>query len=66
MGADEGTHHIQGRFGLRERCENGDFAITFVDLSTCFQNPEGHLVTWHTENSKKAHQINSIGEGGSQ
>lgn len=31
--SDEFTHHIPGRFGFGERCENGDRLVSFAELN---------------------------------
>ena len=64
--ADATTNHIIGKFGLGQRCENGDRLINFADLnrlcisSTRFQHPRRHLLTWYSNDGRTAHQIDHI------
>ncbi len=49
------TRHILGRFVLSSRCANGDRLVNLVSTtrlvvsSTHVQQPQRHLVTWHSE-----------------
>jgi exonuclease III len=63
---DDNTRHILGRFGLGERCENGERLINFADLNrlcvsnTRFQHPRRHLLTWYSNDGRTANQIDYI------
>ena len=64
--ADDATRHILGKFGLGQRCENGERLINFAGLnrmfvsSTRFQHPRKHLLTWYSNDGKTAHQIDHV------
>jgi hypothetical protein len=64
--SDESTRHILGKFGLGERCENGQRLVNFADYNklvvsnTRFQHPKRHLLTWYSNDGHTAHQIDYI------
>ena len=64
--ADDTTRHILGKFGLGQRCENGERLINFAGInrlfisSTRFQHPRRHLLTWYSNDGKTAHQIDHV------
>ena len=64
--ADNTTSHVIGRFGLGQRCQNGERLINFADFnrmfisSTRFQHPRKHLLTWYSNDKRTAHQIDHI------
>jgi hypothetical protein len=64
--ADDATRHILGRFGLGQRCENGDRLINFADYNrlvvsnTRFQHPKRHLLTWYSNDGRTASQIDYV------
>ena len=64
--ADDYTRHILGKFGLGQRCDNGDRLINFADAnrmfiaSTRFQHPRKHLLTWYSNDGITAHQLDHI------
>lgn len=63
---DEYTHHILGRFGFGEQCENVDRFVSLANLnrlvatSTRFKHPKRHLLTGHFNDGRTVHQINYI------
>ena len=64
--ADNSTRHVLGRFGLGQRCGNGDRLVNFAALnrmcisSTRFQHPRRHLLTWYSNDGRTAHQLDHI------
>ena len=64
--ADSSTKHIIGKFGLGQRCSNGDRLINFADYNhmivtnTRFQHPRKHLLTWYSNDGRTAHQLDYI------
>ena len=64
--ADDTTRHILGKFGLGQRCDNGERLVNFAELnrmfiaSTRFQHPRKHLLTWYSNDGVTAHQIDHI------
>ncbi len=63
---DETTRHILGRYGLGQRCDNGERLITFADYNhlvvtnTRFQHPHRQLLTWYSNDGRTANQIDYI------
>ena len=64
--ADQSTRHILGKFGLGQRCSNGNHLINFADYNhmvvanTRFQHPRKHLITWYSNDGRTAHQLDYI------
>ena len=63
---DINTRHIIGRYGLGERCVNGERLLNFADFnrlvvaSTMFQHKRRHLVTWYSNDGHTANQIDHL------
>ncbi|BHF68409.1 hypothetical protein SprV_0301144300 [Sparganum proliferum] len=63
---DPTTSHFLGRFGLGSRCENGERLLNFADrnrllvTNTCFQHRKKHLLTWYSNDGRRASQIDYI------
>ena len=63
---DSFTRHILGKFGLGQRCSNGDHLVNFADYNrlvvtnTRFQHPRKHLLTWYSNDGRTAHQLDYI------
>ncbi|MES9976207.1 MAG: reverse transcriptase domain-containing protein [Candidatus Thiodiazotropha sp.] len=63
---DDNTRGIIGKFGMGQRCDNGERLVNFasynnmVIANTRFQHRRKHLLTWYSNDGRTAHQLDYI------
>ena len=63
---DTNSQYCVGKFGLGQRCNNGERLVDFASynrlsvVSTRFQHPKKHLLTWYSNDGRTAHQLDHI------